>query len=154
VDRLPGSPTERKPPSSWLWLAAAAVLLAFPVHFWSKPVGRAMLGRATSPVERCSPTLGATWRFLASAAPLVPSGATYTVWASGPEEEMDAFMLSLGLLGHARGLPSSYYGHPLPAVGGQAEYVLALPGANRDGPGLELIARLGGGVVLRRAPAS
>jgi hypothetical protein len=135
--------------SGWSWLAAAALLLVFPVRFWSKPVGQAMLSLPASPVGRANPGLDATWRFLRAASPLVPAGATYTVRAAGPEAEMEATMVSLGLLVHARCLPSSYYGRELPEVGGRAAYVLVLPGAGESDPRLELVARLDGGAILR-----
>jgi hypothetical protein len=135
---------------SWLWLAAAAFLLLFPLRFWSKPVGRAMLSVAASPVERCNPQLGAAWRFLHSAGAYLPSGATYTVLAPTPEAEMEALMVAFGLLPDARPLPSSYYGRPLPELGGQAEYLLVLAGTPLKEGGTEPVAELEGGVVLRR----
>ncbi len=137
-------------PLAWPWLLAAVALLAFPARFWSTPAGRATLAPPAAAVLRSNPALGRAVRFLEAAAPLVPPGATFTVRADSAEAEMEAYMVAVGVVAHARALPSSYYGTPLPAVGGTADYLLALPGAVLAEAGLQLVAEVGGGRVLRR----
>ena len=144
-----GTP-QRRLALTWLWLGSAFLLLAFPLRFWSQPVGRAMLAPAACPADHSNPELAAQWRFLRRVAPLVPPGASFTVRERPGGPEMEAFMLAVGLIPHGRPLPSSYYGRQLPEVGGQADLVLALPGAEGSEAGLELVARVEGGALFRR----
>lgn len=131
---------------------AAALLLAFPIRFWAKPVGRAMLAVPSSPVERVNPELGRTWRLLREVAPRIPAGATFTVRAATDEAEMEAFMVAVGLLPHGRPVPSSYYGVPQPGFGSEAEWVVAVGEVSLAGEGTEVVARSKDGLLLRRRP--
>lgn len=134
----------------WPWLVAAALLLAFPIRFWTKPVGRAMLELPPSPVERVNPELGRVWRLLGEVAPRIPPGATFTVRAASADTEMEAFMLALGRVPHARPLPSSYYGVSQPGTGSDAEFVVVVGAGAAPGDGGELVARFEHGLLLRR----
>jgi hypothetical protein len=134
----------------WPWLVAAALLLVFPLRFWSKPVGREMLTLPPNPVERVNPALGEAWQLLATVAPRIPPGASFTVRAASREAEMEAFMLAVGLVPHGRPIPSSYYGVPLTAMGAEAEWVVVVGPAPALPPGLERVARLDGGALYRR----
>lgn len=136
----------------WPWLVAAALLLAFPIRFWTKPVGRAMLELPPSPVERVHPELGRTWQLLGAVAPRIPPGATFTVRAADAEAEMEAFMLAVGQIPHGRPLPSSYYGTPQPGAGPEAEWVVVVGEASTPGGGGEVVARFEHGLLLRRRP--
>jgi hypothetical protein len=131
---------------------AAALLLAFPIRFWTKPVGRAMLELPPSPVERVNPDLGRTWQLLGAVAPRIPPGATFTVRAVNAEAEMEGFMLALGRIPHGRPLPSSYYGTPQPGANPGAEWVVVVGEAPAPGDGGEVVARFEHGMLLRRRP--
>ena len=139
--------------SSWLWLAAALVLLAFPIRFWTKPVGREMLNRPSTLLDRVNPDAAAMWTFLLEAAPHVRKGCMFTVRARDSEQEMELFMLAHGTVRHATAVPSSYYGHSTPEVGARAEYVLWYGWEGKAGSDLVAIATLGDGVVLQRRDA-
>jgi hypothetical protein len=137
-------------PATLTWLATALLLLLFPLRFWVSPGGRSMLTRPASPTDHAHPGLAEQWLFLDGAARSVPDGATFTVRGRDPDEEMTLHMLSLGVLRQARAVPTTYYGRRVNSGAERAQYVLSYRGAVGPGPGLELVARVGGGLVLRR----
>ena len=134
---------------TWLWMAAAALILVFPLRLWTSPVGRALLRRPHTLADTSDPELAAVWRFLGAAAGHVPPGATYTCRAGDPVREMNLHMVSLGLIRHATARPSSYYGRPQPGLGDRAGYVLLMGGLLPDLETLEVVAEVEGGRVLR-----
>lgn len=79
------------------------------------------------------------WRFLSSAARIVPPGASFTLIAGDPDTEMSLYMMSRALLPQSTALPRSYYGRPLAGSDG-ARFVLSFgaapePGATTVVPG-------------------
>jgi len=135
------------------WLFAAALLLAFAPSIWRREGTPGWFGLAQTPLDRVSPAAAAQWTFLSDALRTMPRGrgATYTLFAATPEEEMNLFMMSLGLYverGH-RPLPRSYFGVDFPGRGAGAEYVLDYGCGRTDPAAYELVARVRGGCVAR-----
>jgi hypothetical protein len=93
--------------------------------------------------------LARLWNFLAEVRDKVPEGASYTLRASDPEDEMGLYMLSLGVLDKQVALPSSYFGVATPQ-GGEARYVLSYGGALPRAEGALLVFRARGGIVYER----
>ena len=137
-----------------MWLAAALALLAFPVRFYSKPVGRATLVMPRTPLDRVQPENAAMWSFLLRAAPHVPAGSTFTVRATSRELEMDLYMLAHGPIRHATPMPSSYYGRSLAHIGARAEFVLSYRTLSPEEEDVETNATWDDGQLLRRRPPS
>jgi hypothetical protein len=92
------------------------------------------------------------WSFLEQARDRVPEGASYTVIASNPDDEMYVYMFSLGILQKQLALPTSYYGIPQP-VGLRARYILSFGGSPPGIEGVRLVFRCADGAVYER-PAS
>ena len=101
------------------------LLLAFPVREWIRTAPHSVLVRPVTPVDGIDPAAARQWTFLRRARAVVPAGATYTVTAPTRDVEMNLYMMSLGLLPDARGIPSSYYGVSTAERGARARYVLA-----------------------------
>ncbi len=135
--------------ATWSWVAAAGLLLLFPLRLWTSPAGRLMLHVPATPFTATSPRTAAMWAFLEAAGTRLPPGAVVTVRAADATSEMTLYMLATSLLRDAEVVPSSYYGHPLPAVGARADLVLAW--GDVSVPGSRLVERLDGGRVLRRS---
>jgi hypothetical protein len=124
------------------------LLLLFPLRLWTSPAGRRMLHVPATPFAATSPHTAAMWAFLEAAGTRLPAGAVVTVRAADPTSEMTLYMLATSLLRDVEVVPSSYYGHPLPAVGGRADLVLAWDDV--PVPGSRLVERLDGGRLLRQ----
>lgn len=135
-----------------IWLAAALLLLVFPLRRWIAAPSHRLLTLPATPVDHNDREAARQWLFLWQARAFVPPGSSYTVLGPSPDVEMNLFMISLGLFPRAQGLPSSYYGVPAPEVGGQARYVLAFRRAAP--PGLELRRSLDEGAVYERPAAT
>lgn len=137
---------------TFLWLAGASLLLVFPLRLWIRAAPRDLLARQISPVDHTDGAAAGQWIFLWKARTVVPPGTTYTVIAPTPEVELNLFMMSLGLLPEAEGVPSSYYGVPTP-IGFGARYVLAYQSALQPGLHLPRAVFTDGTVYERRAPS-
>jgi hypothetical protein len=107
-----------------VWLAGAMLLLAFPILYWSRAVPGQLIAAPVTPLDGSDSAAARQWSFLRRARAVVPAGATYTVIAPTRDVEMNLYMMSLGLLPDARGLPSSYHGIST-EDGEHARYVLA-----------------------------
>jgi hypothetical protein len=116
-----------------LLLVESFVLLLFPLRHWIRASPREPLAAPATPLDRTDGVAARQWLFLRQARTTVPPGETYTVVAPTRDVEMNLFMMSLGLLPEARGLPSSYYEVPTPEIGSQARYVLAYENAPASG---------------------
>jgi hypothetical protein len=77
----------------------------------------------------------------------VPEGASYTVIASSPDDEMYVYMFSLGILQKQLALPMSYYGIRDPP-GLRARFILSFGG--RPPEGARLTFRSADGAVYER----
>jgi len=60
------------------------------------------------------------------------------------------YMMALGAVPHARGVPSSYYGRVTERAGSRARFILCYPGSVAHGEGGRRIAAVAGGCVLER----
>ncbi len=136
---------------TFLWLAGASLLLVFPLRLWIRAAPRDLLARQISPVDHTDGAAARQWTFLWKARTVVPPGTTYTVIAPTRDVEMNLFMMSLGLLPEAEGLPSSYYGVPTPN-GFRARYVLAYQSALQPGLHVPRAVFTDGTVYERRPP--
>ena len=137
---------------TFLWLAGSSLLLVFPIRLWIRAAPRDLLARPTTPVDHTDGAAARQWIFLCKARTVLPPGTTYTVIAPTRDVEMNLFMMSLGLLPEAEGLPSSYYGVPTPKIGFRARYVLAYQSALQPGLHLPRAVFTDGTVYERRSP--
>ena len=136
-----------------LGLAAAMLMLAVPLANELASPGGASWAPPVTPSDRSPGSAARWWRFLDLAREHLPEGVTFTVVASDSSSEMRLFMIAMGLFPDHQVLPTSYFGKPVPGIGGQAEYVLAFGDAHPDGK-TELVARLRNGAVYRRKAAA
>ncbi len=140
--RLAGRPAR-------LWLAAAALLLSFPLLHWHRIPARDRWRASATPLDRTNGALAEEWRFLKRAGESVPADASFTVLAEDGDREMSLFMIAIGLLPDRWPLPSSYFRKPV-AAGARAEYVLAFRCDPRGAAGAVLVRRFPEGCVYRR----
>ena len=110
--------------SAAIWSAAALVLLAFHAHAWQELAGGHGLRIPVTPADLTNPVFGRQWHLLMDARPWVPERADLTVQSGDLDSEMSLFMLALAVYPRAHVLPTSYFGTPLPSLGGQARYVV------------------------------
>jgi len=136
-----------------LGLAAAVILLAVPLANELASSGGAGWAPPVTPSDRSPGGTAKWWRFLDLAREHLPEGVSFTVIASDSASEMGLFMIAMGLFPDHQILPTSYYGNPVPELGGRAEYVLAFGVTPPDGK-LELVASLSDGAVFRRVVAA
>jgi hypothetical protein len=132
-----------------IWIAgAAAVLIA---GFWTSrlPSLRAAFRIPATPLDLTSGRYTHMWSFLQQVRDRVPEGASYTVIASNPDDEMYVYMFSLGILPTQRALPTSYFGNPYP-FGLRARYVLSFGGRSPGTEGARLTFRTADGAVYER----
>jgi hypothetical protein len=132
-----------------IWLAGAAAVLIAGLSTSRLPSFRAALRIPATPLDLTNGRLARMWSFLEEARDRMPEGASYTVIASNPDDEMYLYMFSLGLLPTQRALPSSYYGNPQP-VGLQARYVLSFGGRPPGTDGARVRFRSADGAVYER----
>jgi hypothetical protein len=135
-----------------LWLLGASLLLVFPIRLWIRAAPPDLLARPTTPVDQTDGAAARQWIFLRKVRTVLPPGATYTVIAPTRDVEMNLFMMSLGLLPEAEGLPSSYHGVPTPKIGSRARYVLAYQSSLPPGAPLPRAVFTDGTVSERRSP--
>ncbi|MHB0968866.1 MAG: hypothetical protein ACYC7A_01230 [Thermoanaerobaculia bacterium] len=134
----------------YFWIVATIALLAFPIAFWSRISAPLRTHAPRSPVDLSHPGFAAQWRFLDATLRDVPPGESFTVIASTPDEEMSLFMIAIGLAGHRRPLPTSYWNTPQPEIGGLARYLLVYrPGAACP-TGTRQVAQSDGGCLCDR----
>ena len=133
---------------SAFWLAGAFALLLFPLAQWlAIPPGYRLVATET-PLDGTRPDLAYEWRFLVLARPLVPPRARITAIARDDGQEMELFMLSVGLYPDARPVPTTYFLKPQ-RHGAAAEWVLALDCDVPEGKA-SIAGRVPGGCVWRR----
>lgn len=150
------NPDERDPVASArrairVWLAAGLLLLAFAPRVWKRGGRPSWFELAKTPLDRPSPAAAAQWTFLSDALRVLPNGATYTIFAPSMDDEMNLFMMSLGLYverGHTP-VPSSYLGMEYPGRGAGADYALDYGCGKTASAAYEPVARVRGGCVAR-----
>ena len=135
-------------PAAAIWTAAGILLLAFAPRVWSRG-GPARLSLAETPIDRPSPDGAAQWVFLTESRKHLPQGATYTIRADGPDDEMNLFMMSLGIYEGHLPYPNSYFGIPIPGHAANADFVLDYRCGSVGAGGRQLVARVRGGCVER-----
>lgn len=137
-----------------VWALAGIVLLAFAPRVWSRGNPARLFALAETPIDRPSPEGAAQWVFLSESLKHLPRGASYTIRAADGEEEMNLFMMSLGLyLGHLP-YPNSYYGIPIPGYAAKADFILSYGCRGARPAASTLVARVRGGCVERGANGS
>jgi hypothetical protein len=139
--RVPGNP--------WIWLAGATAVLIAGLSTSRNPPSRPLLTVPATPLDLTNVGLAHLWNFLAEVRDKVPEGASYTVLAPNPDDEMALYMLSLGVLDKQVALPSSYFGAATPG-GGEARYVLSYGGVLPGTDGARLVFRARDGAVYER----
>jgi hypothetical protein len=138
-------------PAGAIWAIAGIVLLAFAPRVWSRGSPARLFSLAETPIDRPSPDAAAQWVFLSDSLKHLPRGASYTIRADTGDEEMNLFMMSLGLYEGHLPYPNSYFGVPIPGYAANADFVLAY-GCGGAGRGANvLVARVRGGCVERAA---
>lgn len=108
----------------WIGIIGAAVVLAAGLHGSRLPSMAAALRVPATPLDRTSEHAARLWSFLMEARDTIPAGASYTVEARDRDDEMNLYMLSLGIFCRQEALPSSYFGVPTPDLGRRARFVL------------------------------
>ena len=138
---------------AWIWILGASVVLAVGVHCSRLPPIPLVFRPPQTPIDLTSPHGAGLWQFLIQVRDAVPAGASYTVQAPSVDDEMNLYMLSLGLLFRQEALPSSYYGIATPDPGRRARFVLVYGAAGaRVGRG-RLVRKIEGGAVYERMAA-
>ena len=109
-----------------------------------------MAGQPT-PIDRASPEGAAQWVFLSEALEHLPRRASYTIRASTGDEEMNLYMMSLGLYQGHLPYPNSYFGISIPGYAANADFVLdyGCGGAGAGANALVNVARVRGGCIQR-----
>ncbi len=133
----------------WAWLVGTLVLLIAGVRSTRIPSIGAAFRFPETPIDLTSQRHAEFWVFLKEARKNVPEGATYTIVAGTPDEDMYLFMFSLGIFEKHRAIPSTYWGFPQ-GQGRRAEYVLAFERNLSAAKDLLPIVRIGEGGVYRR----
>ena len=131
-----------------VWLLGAALALLPPAWHWARTP--AAIRRPATPVDLTHGAAARQWRFLASARGLIPPVAPFTVRAADRQEEMNLFMLALGLFPQLPPVPTSYWERPYPRHARAARFALALGCVGQEEEGWEVVSRLPDGCVLRR----
>ncbi|HEY6146562.1 MAG TPA: hypothetical protein VIZ69_02655 [Thermoanaerobaculia bacterium] len=136
-----------------IWALAGIFLLAFAPRVWSRGNPARLFTLAETPIDRPSPEGAAQWAFLSESLKHLPQGASYTIRAGDGDQEMNLFMMSLGLYQGHMPYPNSYFGIPIPGYAANADFVLSYRCAGAGaGPGANaLVARVRGGCVERGA---
>jgi hypothetical protein len=132
-----------------IWLAGAAAVLIAGFSTSRLPSFQAAFRIPATPLDLTSDRYAHMWRFLQEVRDRVPEGASYTVIASNPDDEMYVYMFSLGILQTRVALPTSYYGIPQP-VGLRARYILSYGGRPPGIEGARLTFRSADGAVYER----
>ena len=137
--------------STAIWALTGTALLAFAPRVWNRGHPARLLSLAETPIDRPSPEGAAQWVFLSEARKHLPPGASYTIRAGNGEEEMNLFMMSLGLYQGHMPYPNSYFGIPIPGYAANADFVLSYrcAGGEASGDANALVARVRGGCVER-----
>jgi hypothetical protein len=133
----------------WIWLGGATAVLIAGLSTSRIPSSRSLLNIPATPLDFTNAKLARLWTFLAEVRDKVPEGASFTLLASDPDDEMALYMFSLGLLDKRVALPSSYFGVATPQ-GGEARYVLSYGGALPGTDGALLVFRARDGAVYAR----
>jgi len=133
---------------SRIWLAGASVVMLAGLALSRVPL-RSTGRIPATPLDFTSYRLAHLWTFLNEVHGKVPEGATYTVLAPNPDDEMYLYMFSLGLLDKQQALPSSYFGVPRPN-GREARYVLSYGNALPETGQVRLVFRAAEGAVYER----
>jgi len=152
---------DRRPPGASTgmtrgWLAAALLILLFAPLVWKRGGRGGWFEIAETPLDRSSPSGAQQWRFLSDALQVVPPGGSYTIFAPTPDEEMNLFMMSLGVCVGRRPFPHSYFGVVTPGYSENADYVLDF-GCRAPARASRPIERLVGvrhGCVAKRKPSA
>ncbi|HYK43256.1 MAG TPA: hypothetical protein VE007_12775 [Thermoanaerobaculia bacterium] len=134
-----------------VWALAGILLLAFAPRVWRRGAPAPMFSLPETPIDRVSPDGAAQWVFLSESLKHVPRGASYTIRAATGDEEMNLFMMSLGLFEGHMPYPNSYFGIPIPGYAANADFVLAYGCAGDGAAENVVVARVRGGCVQRGA---
>ena len=145
--RLEGSRRVLRNP--WIWLGGATAVLIAGLSTSRIPSSRLLLTIPATPLDLTNVRLARLWNFLAEVRDKVPEGASFTLLAADPDDQMSLYMLSLGVLDKQVALPSYYWGGAMPQ-GGQARYVLSYGGALPGTEGALLVFRARDGAVYAR----
>ncbi|MGK2858666.1 MAG: hypothetical protein ACSLFQ_15805 [Thermoanaerobaculia bacterium] len=113
------------------WTMLAAFLFAGPVLFWWNEPPARRLHHPLSPFDLTLDAAAQHWIFLSSARELLPPGASVTVHAQNPDDEMSLYMFALGLFPENRVVPRSYWGATV-APELHADYELAFGCTDRQ----------------------
>ena len=108
-----------------LWLIGVVVLSLWTVFGWSRiPSGQRFLA-PNSPLDNTPGLNARQWAFLWQVHEVLPEDASYTIEATTPGEEMDLFMMSLGILTSQTPHPATYYMRTTNGDELNARYVLS-----------------------------
>jgi len=134
-----------------IWALAGIALLAFAPRVWRRGAPPRLFSLAETPIDRSSPDGAAQWVFLSESLKHLPERATYTIRAGDGDEEMNLFMMSLGLYQGHLPYPNSYFGIRIPGYAANADFVLSYGCGGAGVGGNALVARVRGGCVERAA---
>jgi len=132
-----------------IWLAGATAVLIAGFSTSRLPSFWAAFRIPATPLDLTSDRYAHMWSFLQQTRDRVPEGASYTVIASNPDDEMYVYMFSLGILPKQLALPTSYFGIPQP-LGLRARYILSFGGRPPGTDRARLTFRCADGAVYER----
>lgn len=150
---FPSPSKARRPPTSGsirLWTICGGLLLLFAPSLWRREGSAAIFTAAETPIDRPSRSAAEQWRFLSDARTHVEKGESFTIAARHPADEMNLYMMSVGIFAGHFVYPNSYFGIAIPGYAEHADVILDFGCAHANQPDRELRAKIRGGCVERR----
>ena len=133
-----------------LFFAGAFVILAIAMQSWiAQPFPRPF--HPALPYQYTASTDPRLWLFLQQASPCIERGAAFSVIAPTAEEEHELYVLSVGVVAHAKPLAATYFGFRQPQHVRRARFVAAF-GAAAPPPTFRVKCRNPLGAVYESRP--
>ena len=133
-----------------VWMAGALLIAAIALTASLASQKTKLLRLGWTPIDLTHPEGAAMWHLLRTASDIIPPGESYTIRARKSSDEMYLFMMSLGVLVHCTGFPSSYFDRDTGPVGKRARYVIVYRNQIPPGRGERLIKTFREGSLYRR----
>jgi hypothetical protein len=149
-ESTPRRPRSRTSGAIRVWTFCGGVLLLFGPSLWRREGSAAVFTAAETPIDRPSLSAAAQWRFLSDARTHVEKGESFTIAARDPSDEMNLYMMSIGIFAGHFIYPNSYFGIGIPGYAAHADVVLDFGCLHADEPDRDLRAKVRGGCVERR----
>jgi hypothetical protein len=106
--------------------------------------------RPDTPIDLTNAQYAVQWRFLITAKPHIPPGASLTIMAPNFDDQATLFFMSLGVFPSQLTLPWSYGNRSRSSYREQADYVLAFRIDPANESNLQRVAAIEHGAVYRK----